>query len=173
MKIRTDLAMEAESFTTATGKLQGIKVTEKKEDDITITRMDILNHTGEEMIGKTMGTYITIDAPMLSDFDDDYHEKISVIIAKEVKELVIGAYHWHSKAPEILVAGLGNGAATPDALGPMAVSNLCITRHSVNENNQEAFAVVSAISPGVLAETGIESSDIINAVIKKQNRIFL
>lgn len=47
----------------------------KKEDDITITRMDILNHTGEEMIGKTMGTYITIDAPMLSDFDDDYHEK--------------------------------------------------------------------------------------------------
>ena len=88
MKIRTDLAMEAESFTTATGKLQGIKVTEKKEDDITITRMDILNHTGEEMIGKTMGTYITIDAPMLSDFDDDYHEKISVIIAKEIKELV-------------------------------------------------------------------------------------
>lgn len=75
MKIRTDLAMEAESFTTATGKLQGIKVTEKKEDDITITRMDILNHTGEEIIGKTMGTYITIDAPMLSDFDDDYHEK--------------------------------------------------------------------------------------------------
>ena len=44
-------------------KLQGIKVTEKKEDDITITRMDILNHTGEEIIGKTMGTYITIDAP--------------------------------------------------------------------------------------------------------------
>lgn len=37
--------------------------------------MDILNHTGEEIIGKTMGTYITIDAPMLSDFDDDYHEK--------------------------------------------------------------------------------------------------
>ena len=49
MKIRTDLAMEAESFTTATGKLQGIKVTEKKEDDITITRMDILNHTQRKL----------------------------------------------------------------------------------------------------------------------------
>lgn len=83
MKIRTDLAMEAESFTTATGKLQGIKVTEKKEDDITITRMDILNHTGEEIIGKTMGTYITIDAPMLSDLmmiimkNIGYHSKRS------------------------------------------------------------------------------------------------
>ena len=46
MKIRTDLAMEAESFTTATGKLQGIKVTEKKEDDITITRISLVSRRG-------------------------------------------------------------------------------------------------------------------------------
>lgn len=169
MKIRTDLAMESELFTSKTGELNGIKVKEEKKDNMVIVRMDVINHNGELLIGKPIGTYITINAPKLMEFDENYHRNISNVLAHEIKSLIKELYKVNSKAPEILVAGLGNIEATPDSLGPRVVSNLLITRH-ITENKtttKEYFGVVSAITPGVMAQTGIETSEIISAIAKK------
>lgn len=166
MNIRTDLALEAENYNKKTGDQSGIKVIEKNEGDIKFTRMDVLNHNGEALIGKPVGTYITMEADCLQEMDDNYHYAVSKYLAKELKELIIGAYHWCSKAPEVLVAGLGNMEATPDSLGPRVVSNLLITKHIANDV-KNCFGIVSAISPGVMAQTGIETSQILNAIVKK------
>lgn len=169
MIVRTDLAMESESYTKKTGELKGIKVTENKSGDINLIKMDVLNHNGETLIGKPMGTYITLEAPGLSDTDDDYHYKVTKMLAKQIKELINNTYNWCSKAPEVLVVGLGNIEATPDSLGPRVVSNLMITKpvaHKIKENS-DLFGIVSAFSPGVMAQTGIETSEIISAIVKK------
>lgn len=169
MEIRTDLAMESPSYTKKTGELKGIKVTEKKNGDINLIRMDVLNHNGEILIGKPIGTYITLEAPGLSEMNDDYHYEVTKILAEQIKELINGAYSLSSKVPEILVVGLGNIEATPDSLGPRVVSNLLITKpvaHKIKDN-ADVFGIVSAFSPGVMAQTGIETSEIINAIVRK------
>lgn len=169
MKIRTDLAMESPSYTKKTGELKGIKVTEKKNGDINLIRMDVLNHNGEMLIGKPLGTYITLEAPGLSEMNDDYHYEVTKILAEQIKELIKGAYSLNSKVPEVLVVGLGNIEATPDSLGPRVVSNLLITKpvaHKIKDNS-DVFGIVSAFSPGVMAQTGIETSEIINAIVRK------
>ena len=169
MEIRTDLAMESPSYTKKTGELKGIKVTEKKNGDINLIRMDVLNHNGEILIGKPIGTYITLEAPGLSEMNDDYHYEVTKILAEQIKELINGAYTLSSKVPEILVVGLGNIEATPDSLGPRVVSNLLITKpvaHKIKDN-ADVFGIVSAFSPGVMAQTGIETSEIINAIVRK------
>lgn len=166
MIIRTDLALESENYTKATGELYGIKVTEERKEDINLIKMQVLNPTGERVIGKPMGTYITIEAPKLVEEDKDYHRDVSRIVAKELRGLILEAYRFKSKAPEVLVAGLGNASATPDSIGPKVTDNLLITRHLERER-RNTFGIVSAISPGVMAQTGIETSEIIGAVIRR------
>ena len=174
MNIRTDLALEArESISDSFGKINGIKIIEKndKKHGINITRMDVLNKYGEECIKKPVGTYITMHVPNLAGEDEDYHRNISESLAGQIKELIIGAYNWKNKVPKILVAGLGNADATPDSLGPRVVSNLMITRHIIEYMDygeiEGAFGIVSAIVPGVMAQTGMETSEIISAIVKK------
>lgn len=169
MEIRTDLAMESPSFTKKTGELKGIKVTEKKLDNISIVRMDVLNHNGEMLIGKPAGVYLTIEAPNLTESDDDYHYNVSKNLAEQIKKLIDKMYNQCSKVPEILVVGLGNMEATPDSLGPRVVSNLMITKPMAGniKVKKDLYGIVSAFSPGVMAQTGIETSEIINAIVKK------
>ena len=169
MEIRTDLAMESPSFTKKTGELKGIKVTEKKLDNISIVRMDVLNHNGEMLIGKPAGVYLTIEAPNLTESDDDYHYNVSKNLAEQIKKLIDKMYNQCSKVPEILVVGLGNMEATPDSLGPRVVSNLMITKPMAGniKVKKDLYGIVSAFSPGVMAQTGIETSELINAIVKK------
>lgn len=169
MIIRTDLAMESESYTKKTGELRGIKVSEKNIGKLRLIKMNVLDHIGENLIGKPVGTYITLEAPGLTDNEDDYHEKVSELLAKELKILIDSAYNSRSKLPEVLVVGLGNMEATPDSLGPRVVSNLLITKPLADKisEKQELYGIVSAFSPGVMAQTGIETSEIINAIVKK------
>ena len=161
--------MESPSFTKKTGELKGIKVTEKKLDNISIVRMDVLNHNGEMLIGKPAGVYLTIEAPNLTESDDDYHYNVSKNLAEQIKKLIDKMYNQCSKVPEILVVGLGNMEATPDSLGPRVVSNLMITKPMAGniKVKKDLYGIVSAFSPGVMAQTGIETSEIINAIVKK------
>ncbi|MGN0374825.1 MAG: GPR endopeptidase [Butyrivibrio sp.] len=174
IKIRTDLALEAKnSISEEDSAIKGIKVVQERdrENDITIIRMDVLNRSGAQTIGKPMGTYITMEVPRLSEEDDNYHREISRALAMQIKSLIVDLYSWNEKTPKILIAGLGNQSSTPDALGPNVVSNLMITRHIVEyfgyEEVEGAFAVTSGIIPGVMAQTGMESSEIIQAIIRK------
>lgn len=174
LKIRTDLALEAKgNIADEDTEIKGIKVTQErdKEHNLTTTILKVLNKNGARAIGKPQGTYITIEAPDMTSEDLSYHREISLSLANRLKKLIMDTYNWNERLPKILIAGLGNSSSTPDALGPMVVSNLMITRHIVEfcgyDEVEGAFAITSAIIPGVMAQTGMESSEVIQAIIKK------
>lgn len=168
MRVRTDLALEArESFEGSDTEVHGVVVEEEYEEDLDlkITRVKILSERGAREMGKPVGTYLTLEAPGLAVPDEDYHREISEALADCLKELA-----GDQKSRSVLVAGLGNRDVTPDALGPKAVSNLMITRHLFREYGREAMGMesasaVSGIAPGVMAQTGMETSEIIQGVI--------
>lgn len=168
MRVRTDLALEArESFEGSDTEVHGVVVEEEYEEDLDlkITRVKILSERGAREMGKPVGTYLTLEAPGLAVLDEDYHREISEALADCLKEL-----SGDQKSRSVLVVGLGNRDVTPDALGPKAVSNLMITRHLFQEYGREAMGMesasaVSGIAPGVMAQTGMETSEILQGVI--------
>lgn len=173
-QVRTDLALEAKNnITKDNDTIKGVRITEEKDcaNNINVVKMEVLNRSGANAIKRPVGTYITMEVPGLSEDDDGIHREISTALAKELKKLITAAYSWENKVPKILVVGLGNRDATSDALGPEVVSNLLITRHIVEfmgyEEVEGAFAVTSAIVPGVMAQTGMDTCEIISGIIKK------
>ena len=168
MRVRTDLALEAkESFEGSDTEVHGVVVEEDydEEKDIRLTRVRIESERGAREMGKAMGNYLTLEAPGMASPDEDYHREISETLAFYLKELM-----GEEKERSILVAGLGNRDVTPDALGPKTVSNLLITRHLIREYGAgvmgaEKCCQISGIVPGVMAQTGMETSEIIRGII--------
>lgn len=165
-EVRTDLALEIkESFEGDAGEIRGVVLEESKgkSSDIKITRVVIKNEKGAAAMGKPMGTYITLEAPAMSKGDEGYHREISEELAGHVKEMI--ERNVHEKKGErlsVLVVGLGNQDVTPDALGPMVVDNLLITRHL-----KQPKTAVSGIVPGVMAQTGMETAEIIYGIVEQ------
>ena len=168
MKVRTDLALEErESFDGSGVEIHGVEVEEScdEERDVRLTRVKIVSERGAREMGKSRGTYLTLEAPGLASPDEDYHREVSEMIADLLRELT-------GTAESVLVAGLGNRDVTPDALGPQAVSNLMITRHLIREygrdmRGMDGCCVVSGIVPGVMAQTGMETSEILQGIIEE------
>lgn len=171
-QVRTDLALEArESYEEDDVRIRGVKIEEeedaKREIYTTVVRVETEN--GAKAIGKPVGTYITLEAPNLSVPDEGYHREISAEIAKHLRQLM-GEIEKTKKS--VLVVGLGNREVTPDALGPNAVSNLHITRHIIREFGSaspecDGEISVSAIVPGVMAQTGMETLEIVQGIVKE------
>ncbi|MDE7431322.1 MAG: GPR endopeptidase [Lachnospiraceae bacterium] len=168
-KIRTDLAVELKEDVESEDIIsRGIRVIESRADNnrIKITRVIVENEEGMRTIGKDMGSYITLESPQLAEADEDYHREMSVQIAKYVKELLPKKNNL-----KVLVVGLGNRDATPDSLGPRVVDNICITRRMTDEYAQMGLVnkcrgfEVSGIIPGVLAQTGMESAEIVKGIV--------
>ena len=173
--IRTDLALEEkERFESDQVEVQGVVLEEEydKEREIRVTTVRIETENGAKTMGKPVGTYLTIEAPNLSSPDEGIHREVSEELAKyliEVMEKIIPESE-HDK--EVLVIGLGNRQATPDALGPYVADNLNVTRHIVKEYGKyaaldEMNCVVSAIVQGVMAQTGMETAEIIKGVVRE------
>ncbi len=173
--IRTDLALEEkERFESDQVEVQGVVLEEEydKEREIRVTTVRIETENGAKTMGKPVGTYLTIEAPNLSSPDEGIHREVSEELAKyliEVMEKIIPESE-HDK--EVLVIGLGNRQTTPDALGPYVADNLNVTRHIVKEYGkyaalEEMNCVVSAIVPGVMAQTGMETAEIIKGVVRE------
>ena len=171
-KTRTDLALEVrESFPEDDVEIKGVILTEDidKKNKIRVSTVVIKDEAGSRAMERPIGTYITIEAPELNNSSDDYHKSVSHYISKNLKKLTGTLYR-----DEILVVGLGNREVTPDALGPQVVDNLFVTRHLIREFGDEFkeknhLGNVSAISPGVMAQTGMETLEIIKGVIKETN----
>lgn len=169
-KIRTDLALEArESFPDDDVEIKGVVLTENydEKNDIRVSVVNIKDDRGSKAMQKPIGTYITIEAPKMDKASEDYYRPASEEIARQLKSLA-GTL----KKEEILVVGLGNREVTPDALGPQVVDNLFITRHLIREYGDEFkeknhLGSVSAISPGVMAQTGMETVEIIKGIIEQ------
>lgn len=170
-QIRTDLALEArESCEAESGAIRGVRVVENtdEEREIHTTTVVIETENGARTMGKPVGTYITIEAPNMSSPDEDYHREISEALAGYLNHLMGG------QRKSVLIVGLGNRQVTPDALGPDVVDNLYITRHLIREYgkmSQEAAGVgglcISAIVPGVMAQTGMETLEIVRGVVRE------
>ena len=167
---RTDLALERRDLFNKAHNLkndiEGIETEEEKIDDnILVSRVKITNEKGEEAIGKRKGNYITVDVKNLKIANEEEIQKTSEVVTKELKALL--AKHVAEK-DSILIVGLGNIYVTPDSLGPKVINEIDITRHLLeympevlDENTRE----VSAISPGVLGTTGIETMEILKGIV--------
>lgn len=170
-QVRTDLALETrEKFEEDNVEIKGVRVEEEiiPESEIKITNVFIETENGAKIMGKPKGSYITLEAPNMSEQDEDYHREISIQLAKVLERLLP-----KKEAPvAVLVAGLGNREVTPDALGPRVVDNMMITRHIIREFGKYAFGEeetnqISGIVPGVMAQTGMESMEILKGIIRE------
>lgn len=167
---RTDLALERRDLYKKANNIEdevdGIESEEEKVDeDIKITRVKVLNENGENAIGKKVGNYITIDINNLKIAGEEQIQKASEALTKELKELL--KKHIEEQEP-LLVVGLGNLYVTPDALGPKVVQDIDVTRHILQympEALDKNTRPVSAISPGVLGTTGIETLEILKGIV--------
>ena len=171
INFRTDLALERRDLfkkaNNISNEVDGLETQEESfTDDIKISRVKVLNDNGEQAIGKRKGTYITIDIKNLKIAGEDEIQKASEAVTKELKNL-IGALV--DPQEDILVVGLGNLYVTPDALGPKVVNEIDITRHLLKYVPQyldKNTRPVSAISPGVLGTTGIETAEILKGIVE-------
>ena len=167
---RTDLADERRDLYRKANKIedeiQGIETEEQQvTEKIKVTRVKITNEQGEQAIGKKRGNYITIDIKKMNIITEEEVEKAAETLANEIKRLVQDKVQFKE---DILIVGLGNEEVTPDALGPNVVKEIEVTRHIINYLPQyidENARPVSAIAPGVLGTTGIETLEIIKGVV--------
>ena len=171
VQVRTDLALEAkETVQKPDEEIRGVRVEEEKDEEkeIYITRVIIETKNGAKIMGKPMGTYITLEAPKMATPDEDYHRAISEKVAGQIRELLPD----EKEELSVLVVGLGNREVTADALGPNAADQLHITRHVVREFGKAAYNknkmhMISALVPGVMAKTGMETCEIIRGVVEQ------
>lgn len=169
-QVRTDLALEArEKFQKDNVEVKGVQVKKKElKDNITVTKVIIETENGAKIMGKPKGSYITLEAPDMADSDEDYHKEISEQLAEILKELM----PIEKQELAVLIVGLGNREVTPDALGPRVVDNMMITRHIIQKFGKYAFGLkrnhqISSIVPGVMAQTGMETLEIIKGVLEE------
>lgn len=167
--VRTDLALEVkESIERDNVEVKGVIFEEEynKKSEVKITRVKIISEEGVRAMGKPKGSYITLEAVNMSEPDEDYHREISIEIAGQLKEM----FSKKNPPASFLIVGLGNREVTPDALGPEVLGNICITRHLIREFEnlkEENTNQVSGIAPGVMAQTGMETLEILKGIIKE------
>ena len=170
IKIRTDLALEArESFPEDDVEIKGVILKEDfdEKNKIRVSTVEIKNEKAAKAMDKPVGSYITIEAEELSQLDKDYHKPVSNIIIDNLIKLAGDLSN-----QDVLIVGLGNRQVTPDALGPWVADNLFVTRHLIQEYGADFKSVnklgnISAISPGVMGQTGMESLEIIKGIINE------
>lgn len=158
--LRTDLAIESID---SCSDLEGIDKKVKKIDEIKITLVDVKDK-GSKIINKKVGSYITIE---FVDITDSHNQnKVLDVFAEELKELLKKCQIKDNDS--CLIIGLGNSSSTPDSLGPLSIDNVLVTNHLFELHElSEGFRRVSAINPGVMGTTGIETSDIILSIVEK------
>lgn len=162
-KTRTDLAIEA------IDNVDGIKSNVIEIDNVKITEVYI-NKEASKKISKKEGNYITIEFEDITDYDNS--KKIEKIFSEQLSKLLERANIKHNHT--CLVVGLGNSKSTPDSLGPLTINNILVTNHLFMLGEVEkGFRSVSAISPGVLGQTGLETSEMIESIVGKFKPDFL
>ncbi|MEE0867731.1 MAG: GPR endopeptidase [Clostridia bacterium] len=158
MAKRTDLAIECCEMLTE--EIAGIETDERIEDKVKVTHIRITTEEGAKRIGKPVGNYVTIEIESLGHEDDSVLERGARAVAAELRKMIK-----RDKCSSVFVVGLGNQYITPDSIGPNVVSKLLVTRHIQNiENLMHDYKSVSAIAPGVMGMTGIETGEIISGI---------
>jgi len=167
-----DLALEAkEAASVGRGtkdEIPGVHTELWEREGVKITRIEVQNEEGARAIGKLPGHYITLEVPRLRRKDSKLQDRVATHFAQEFERFL---KHLNiSPDAKVLLIGLGNWNVTPDALGPLVVENTMVTRHYFElmpDQVHPGYRQVSAVAPGVLGTTGIETSDIVYALVEK------
>ena len=171
---RTDLASERRDIyqkaNNVEGQINGVESEQEEIDEnLRVERVKITNEEGEKAIGKPVGSYVTVDIRGLKIAQEEELEKAATVVSRELGKIIDNHI---DKKGEILVVGLGNIYVTPDSLGPKVINDIEVTRHIINylpQYVEEGTRMVSAISPGVLGTTGIETVEILKGIVDNIN----
>lgn len=159
MVFRTDLALETAENAASLSEKDFYKDV-KHKGKLTVTTLKIHTEAAARAVGKPCGTYVTAEVPALSDDEKELLECADVLSAV-LKSML-------PKEGTVLTVGLGNRAITPDALGPRAADMVLATRHIDGEFARsvglDGLRPSAVLVPGVLGQTGTESSEIVNGV---------
>lgn len=166
ISLRTDLALEAREIYEQgndAGHIPGVKIDTKELDNCIVSKVEVLNEEGANIMNKGIGIYTTIESKLMKYDDDESREQIIEYLKDELID-ILGT----DKNKKTLVIGLGNWNITSDALGPKAVSKTLVTRHifkNYNKDYDDDFTEVAGLSPGVMGITGIETSEIVKSIV--------
>lgn len=164
---RTDLAVEAKELAEGSVKkttaLPGVKARDEQAGGYPMTRVEILDGRGEKALGKPVGTYLTLTLP------GAVRDRAELLQGAQAVAEALSSLKTLPEAGPVLVAGLGNRQITPDALGPDAMDWVFVTRHLVQGMPKQFadFRSVAAVKAGVTGTTGLESGELIEAVVRK------
>ncbi len=167
--IRTDLALEAQEIVRdqTAAEVPGVTSEKLQEEGISISRLQVESDEASRQLGKSKGRYLTFEVPGLRRKDTGLQDRLSEVLARELVEfLELPSNLNHA----VLVVGLGNWNVTPDSLGPKVIEDLLVTRHAISMGERilgEGFRAVCALSPGVLGTTGIETGEIVAALVSR------
>ncbi|WP_379135069.1 GPR endopeptidase [Paenibacillus sp. sgz500958] len=168
--VRTDLALESKELAEGPQRnpIPGVNEEVVEEGGIKVTRLEVSTPAGSQAIGRTIGNYVTLEVPELRGGDTGLQQKVAEAFAHEFENFMtrIGI----GKDASALIVGLGNWNVTPDSLGPLVVENTLITRQFyelVPDQVSPGYRKVSAIAPGVLGLTGIESSEVVQGIVDR------
>lgn len=160
-QIRTDLAID---YVEEKQGLKGVKHNTEIIEGITVTNVEL---SEKNVLNKKKGKYITLEFEDVTDRDN--REKIISVLTDILKKNLK-----LKKDSFGLIVGLGNDKSTPDSLGPLVVNDIIVTNHLyLIDELSPSYKRVAAINPGVMGETGIETSDIIESIVKKINPNYL
>lgn len=159
---RTDLAMEAFDAS-GESSFPGVQVSHWDATDVRMTEVIIQDPESAQQLGKPCGTYLTMECGLLREQDPDARIAMSALLGEELARMIRA----DDSAP-VLVVGLGNRFITPDSLGPLTVDKTLVTRHMLtSEFAPDGMRPVSAVAPGVLGVTGVETSEMVCALVER------
>ena len=166
---RTDLALEARELwqerSGAVTALAGVEAHDSLREGIPVNTVRVLDQRGEEALGKPRGSYVTLTLEGLTGREEGVFQRSVRAVAGELSELIRGI------PPNglVLLAGLGNRAITPDAVGPKVHQNTLVTRHLVRQMPEHfgALRPVASVAAEVMGSTGVESGELVRALCEK------
>ena len=163
-KIRTDLAIEA-----INDDINGVIVKTENIDKVKVTKVEICEEASSK-IGKKTGNYVTIEFDDITDYENS--KKVEKIFSKQLNNLIDKINI--NKEASCLIIGLGNSKSTPDSLGPLVINNILVTNHLFELGEvTDGYRRVSVLTPGVMGQTGLETSEVIKGVVEKFTPDFL
>lgn len=158
----TDLAVEIqEECSGRQGEIPGVVLEQYKEDDkcIRVTKIQIKTADGAKRMGRPIGNYMTLESADKEHSDEHSDKNLSGtklpdtnLLASYINELLPSSAH------SFLIVGLGNANMTADALGPLTIEKMA-------QSGMASYT--SMIVPGVFAQTGMESCEIIQGIVQQ------
>jgi spore protease len=158
---RTDLALESNALQNASTALPGVAMTQETFGEITETIVEVLDQRGEQALGRACGRYVTLACGQLSLQEPETRG----VLVRRVKETLRGML---PSLGDVLVVGLGNRRITADSLGPKVVDGIFVTRHmreKTPDSLRGRLRAVSAVAPGVLGVTGMETAEVVRGIV--------